>query len=330
MTVAAGLARELIEFATHEGADRAELVRCSGIEPHALNDRDGRVPLERYVALMRAARRLSRDEALALRFGSAFSLSQFSVLGLLFQTCDSILDAVAQLNRYGPLVIDVETGGEERWQFRRAEGALWLVDVRHNPSAFPELTESSFARIVRMTRHFGPEPVVTGVQVTHDPPLYRAEYDRVFEAPTTFASGWNAMRLDDRWLSNPAKLEPSCLPEILSDHADALLDRLGHSRTVRARVEAVLMPILHTGEAGIECVARQMGLSRATLYRQLRSEGTTFEQIVDAMRHRLALHYLGMKRMAVKEIAYLVGFSDPAAFSRAFKRWTGSAPGNRR
>jgi AraC-like DNA-binding protein len=62
------------------------------------------------------------------------------------------------------------------------------------------------------------------------------------------------------------------------------------------------------------------------LYRRLKAEGVTFEKVLDALRHQLALHYLSGQKVSVNETAYLVGFSDPAAFSRAFKRWTGMRP----
>jgi AraC-like DNA-binding protein len=95
----------------------------------------------------------------------------------------------------------------------------------------------------------------------------------------------------------------------------------------RARVEQCLEPLLPSGEVGIERVARALGCSRQTLYRRLKAEGVTFEQVLDALRHRLALRYIQGERMGVKQAAYRLGFSDPAAFSRAFKRWTGRSPG---
>jgi AraC-like DNA-binding protein len=58
----------------------------------------------------------------------------------------------------------------------------------------------------------------------------------------------------------------------------------------------------------------------------LKTEGLTYAQVLDELRHRLALHYLSGKKVSVNETAYLVGFSDPASFSRAFKRWTGTSP----
>jgi len=87
-----------------------------------------------------------------------------------------------------------------------------------------------------------------------------------------------------------------------------------------------MMPVLHTGDVAADWVAEKMGVSRWTLARKLKTEGTTFEQVLDDFRRTMALHYLTSKKVSVNETAYLVGFSDPAAFSRAFKRWTGVSP----
>jgi AraC-like DNA-binding protein len=86
------------------------------------------------------------------------------------------------------------------------------------------------------------------------------------------------------------------------------------------------MTILHTGDASVDIIAKKLGFSRQTLFRRLKAEGATFEKVLDELRHKMALHYLSGKKVSVNETAYLVGFSEPAAFSRAFKRWTGSSP----
>jgi AraC-like DNA-binding protein len=72
-----------------------------------------------------------------------------------------------------------------------------------------------------------------------------------------------------------------------------------------------------------------MGVTRQTLYRKLKAEGVSFETVLAELRCSMALHYLNARKTSVKETAYLVGFSDPAAFSRAFTRWTGHRPGMR-
>jgi AraC-like DNA-binding protein len=97
----------------------------------------------------------------------------------------------------------------------------------------------------------------------------------------------------------------------------------------QAEVERRLEPLLASGEVGIERVARDLGYSRQTLYRRLKAEGVTYEQLLDRLRKRLALRFM-REGLSVKEAAYRLGFSDPAAFSRAFKRWTGSSPSSAR
>ena len=94
----------------------------------------------------------------------------------------------------------------------------------------------------------------------------------------------------------------------------------------RREVEQRLEPLLERGPVRIEAVARALGYSRQTLYRRLKEEGTTFAELLDGLRRRLALRYVREQGMPVKEAAYRLGFSEPAAFSRAYKRWTGSSP----
>ena len=94
----------------------------------------------------------------------------------------------------------------------------------------------------------------------------------------------------------------------------------------RRRVEAELEMRLAEGETRIGPVARALGCSRQTLYRRLKAEGLTFGQVLDDLRRRRALALVRDAARPVKEIAWRLGFSDPAAFSRAFKRWTGKSP----
>ena len=97
----------------------------------------------------------------------------------------------------------------------------------------------------------------------------------------------------------------------------------------RTEVERRLEPLLASGEVGIERVARDLGYSRQTLYRRLKAEGITYEQLLDGLRRRLAMRLM-LEGGSVKDAAYRLGFSDPAAFSRAFKRWTGTSPSDMR
>ena len=325
LTVAAGLARGLLELAVSKGASRTELMARSGIGQQDLQDQDNRIPFAKYVALMRAGKELSGDAALALRYGETNDLSQISVVGLIGYASETMAEAFTQLNRYGRLVVEFD-GGPDRFKIVHERGALWIVDARENPNDFPELTESTFARMICGPRQFGVTQLARAVHVTHPAPAYRKEYERIYGAPVTFNSDRNAVQMEEVWVMHRIQLQPRYVFGILSEHADALLRDLENSKSTRGRVESLLMPILHKGKVSIDAIAAGMGLSRQTLFRRLKAEGITFQKVFDALRHRMALGYLQGKKVSVNETAYLVGFSDPAAFSRAFKRWTGSSP----
>jgi AraC-like DNA-binding protein len=329
LTVAAGLARGLMEFAQSKGADRRDLAARSGIGLDELEDVDGRIAFARYVALMGAAKALTNDPALALHYGEANDMAQVSVVGLIAYACETMLEAMAQVNRYGRLVVEFD-GPENRFAVTRKGGGLWAIDRREDPNAFPELTESTFARMICGPRRFGVTQLARAVHVTHPAPPYHAEYERVLGAPVTFDAAWNAVLLDEAWLTHRIAVQPRYVFGVLSDHADALLRSLQSSKTVRGRVEGLLAPMLHKGEASMDSISAGLGVSRQTLFRQLKREGVTFEAVLDDLRRRLALHYLADRKVSVNETAYLVGFSDPAAFSRAFKRWTGKSPSDAR
>jgi len=327
-TVAAGFVRGLLELAVSKGASRQELAERSGIDPAELQDRENRLPFAKYVALMRAGKELCNDPALALHFGEAIDLSEMTIVGLTGPSASGTMaDDVAQLNRYAPLALDV-CGGGDRFQLTRIEGQLWMIDARPNPNDFPEITESFFARAVSgMRRWLGENHFVKAVHVTHAEPAYRAEYDRIFSMPVVFESDKNALLLsDDFWSAARTAFSSRYVSDILSAHAEALLEKLESSKSSRGRVESLLTPILHTGDACMDTIASKLGFSRQTLFRKLKAEGVTFEKVLDELRRKMALHYLSAKKVSVNETAYLVGFSDPAAFSRAFKRWTGSSP----
>lgn len=328
-SIAAGFANGLFELAAARGADKVKLAARAGVLPEALANPDDRIPYEVYKALMRAAKSLTRDPALALRFGETYSMADLSIVGLIGQSCATAAEAFAELDRFTRLIADIEVDHPEgrRLVIERAQGEVWLVDTRKDPNEFPEMTESGFARIAASSRANPGPSLIREIHVTHAAPDYRAEYDRAFGLPIVFESDRNALLMRDASFLDYKFPAPSrYVFGVLSERAEALLKRLEGSQSTRGRVESLLIPLLHTGEANIDAIAARVGLSRQTLYRRLKSEGATFEEVLDELRRRLALDYVEGGEVSLNEIAYLVGFSDPAAFSRAFKRWTGSAP----
>lgn len=331
-TVSAGYATNLIQFAASKGASRQRLAELSGIALDDLREPDNRVPLARYVALMKAAKDLCQAPALALQLGAAGDFKEISVVGLICYAASTMGEALAELNRYGRLVFEVDVPGNGgRFQMTRIAGESWLVDTRFDPNSFPELTEATWSRFICETaRHFPDAPFAKAVHVTHKAPDYSADYERILNVPVTFDSDKNAIMIDPSWLAIELHASNRYVFGVLSEHAGRLLESLENAQTIRGRVESLLIPVLHKGDVGMSEIARQLGLSRQSLYRRLKQEHVTYEALVDDLRHRMALHYLSGKQTSVNETAYLVGFSDPSAFSRAFKRWTGTSPRHRK
>ena len=142
-----------------------------------------------------------------------------------------------------------------------------------------------------------------------------------------FASHWNALRMDPSVATWRVSQQPRYVFGVLTERGDALLQDLDNSsRPVARRAPAAADPA-HRRHEGGDDRRRGWAFSRQTLFRRLKAEGVTYEKVLDDLRHRLALHYLSGRKASVNETAaYLVGFSDPASFSRAFKRWTGTTP----
>ncbi len=331
LTVAAGAARGLMEFAASRGADMATLAARSGLHLEDLADQDSRVPFAKYAALMRAGKNLCDDPALALHFGETSDVT--SILASLGPASETVMDAIAQLNRYAGLVIEVELKTAERFQLTPGDGGFWLTDTRLNANDFPELTETAFARILSTLHRLAseaapsfPSPLVRAAHVTHADPGYRDEYERIFGAHVVFESDRNAILLAQASLDVRIPAESPYVFAVLSERAEQLLKELETSKSMSGRLQRILIPILHTGAVNMDAVARKLGMSRWTLSRQLKAEGATFEKVLDDLRRKLALDYLSGQKMSVNEAAYLVGFSESAAFSRAVKRWTGKSP----
>ncbi len=327
--VSAGLICGLVDYAASRGADRAALAAAAGIDLARLDDPDARFAFATYEALMGAAKGQCGDPALALHYGASVDMAEISIVGLIMNASETMADAFAQLQRYGRLA--VETGGAgPRFEIDVRDGQPWIVDRRPLPHAFPELTETAFARLACGPRRFLSRPHVLEVHFTHAAPPWRDAYDNVFQCKVSFSSNWNAMRLDPETGSWRVALHPRYVFGILAEKADQLIQSLDQTQTLRARIEAIILPTLHKGGISADKTATMLGFSRQTLFRKLRDEGASFARIVDDLRQRTALHYMRGRRVSVSEAAYLTGFSDRAAFSRAFKRWTGKGPGQMR
>ena len=333
-TIAAGYPKAFLEFAVSRGANRATLLERSHLCLDDLENPEGRFPLTTYIALMKAGIELCKEPALSLLFGEAVRLQDISIVGFLGETLSNVESGPAMMNRYARLALDPDDGGNaDAIELVREGGDLWLKSTIGAYIDNPLLTESAFARTVCGVRaRWSSIPDLArltfpkAIRFTHKEPSYRAEYDRIFGVPLFFGSNMNALLLDEEFLKVSLPRANPHLSKALTARAEELLKSLESSKTTRGEVEKLLTANLQSGAASVDVIARQLGVSRQTLFRRLKAEGVTFEKVLDELRHRMALKYLEDRKLSVNETAYLVGFSDPAAFSHAFKRWTGHSP----
>jgi AraC-like DNA-binding protein len=132
-------------------------------------------------------------------------------------------------------------------------------------------------------------------------------------------------------LERPNPTADPALSRTILRHAEALLAALPEpTATYAERVRRGLAEILGEGEVSLRQVARGLKMSERSLQRRLAAEGVTFDGLLDDVRHHLALRYLADPSIAVSEVAYLLGYSEPSPFHRAFRRWTGATPSDMR
>jgi AraC-like DNA-binding protein len=326
-SVAAGMVLGLISFAAARGADGEALLASVGLEAQAAPDPNRRVPLERYAAMLREAARQCGDPALAIHFSEATNFADLSIVGLIGYSAETMRGALDQLNRFGRLVTDIAVAGPDRFTITPAPQGLWLTDHRIDDPPFPEHTESTFVRMVTGTRQFGSTPYASLAEVTHADRGIGAELERVLGVPVRFGAAHNRLCVSREWQEYRVALYPRYAFGLFCAHADRLLAELDAAQSVAGQVERLALPVLHTGTVSADWAARQLGLSGQGLYRALRAEGTTFEELLAGLRHRFAQGYLANGRASLSEIAFLLGYSDVSAFARAFKRRQGVSPG---
>jgi AraC-like DNA-binding protein len=313
-------------FAQRHGAAAAELQDALGEQIDRLADPNDRVRLESYLRLVSIAKTETNMPDLSLRWAEEVGMAELSVIGMIMESAATMGDAFRQLQRYGRLAIDSGADAGPAIGVRRDGGRLFIEYSGSVPEAALDIVETAFVHLVCGPRRFLTRPHVLSVYLTRAPPLHRATYERIFRCPINFGAPRNAMELDPDVAARPIARHDAALNGTLTGHADAMLARLDHHQSWRLRVEQVLNARLREGAPDSTSVAHSLGVSRQTLFRRLKAEGTSFALVLDELRWRLAQLHLRDGQRAVVETAFLLGFTEAASFTRAFKRWTGSTP----
>ena len=159
-------------------------------------------------------------------------------------------------------------------------------------------------------------------------PLDKAEYDLLFRCPTYLKSKYNRLVFHRNYLHEPLIKSQRELQVFLRRAPIDLLTIPGEDSSLSARIYQLLEPKLNQGEVvpGSVELAKELSMSEQTLRRKLTAEGTSYQQIKDNLRNDLANRLLRDRSITIAEIAKQLGFSEPRAFTRAYKQWMDMTP----
>ena len=321
-----GLARLAVlplERMSELGLSYAELLRATRLDPRQLADPDARIPLAAVARLWQAISMQSTDPAIGLRLGVECHVRDFGLVGCVMAYSRTVGTALERLARYGrivsdALVVDLAHDTEATWVRMDTQPAL---------RALRPAVDGRLAVLLSILREIAAAPLAPlAVQLTYRRPDDVKAYERFFRAPLEFGALTTAFLLDKKDLERPVMQSDATVTGYLEQLADDTLARLGTDQSMADRVRRRLWSELSEGVPGVERVARELGVSARTLQRQLRVEGTTFAAVLRGLRQELARPLLRDGRLAVSEVAFLLGYGDPSAFQRAFRAWHGVSP----
>lgn len=316
-------ATPLKEALQARGVDFDALARQAGLDPVLLSTPHARYPSAQVGQLWRLAEAATADPLLGLHVGSHMRPGVFHALGLGIVTSTSILDALQRIARYSHVVstngrlVFIERGDQVGLETRASEqtvmpttgivdavvvGLCRILEQCAGPAAIP-------AKVVFMRPRIAPEE----------------EYREALKCPVEFDGPHIAILFDATVAAQPVLSGNAELAEEADRLSQRCIDELSPDPTVEL-VRALLLKAIPSGEFDQDRIARALNHSTSTLQRRLRSSGTSYRDLLDTTRRDLAIDYLRQGRYSLADVAFLLGFTDQANFTRAFRRWTGKTP----
>ncbi|MDP2225855.1 MAG: AraC family transcriptional regulator [Moraxellaceae bacterium] len=318
----------LLRAAEHYGAEPELLLAQVGLTPAQLRDPDCRIGLTELMKLGNAAIRATREPALGLRMGEMCRVTDLGLPGLLAMTSPTLADALGILTRFEPLTSRCYRGNST-WAPQLPAAVFFSIAPYNDYNMF--VVDSVLASWQALAEWLtGEKDLVQEVHIEFPAPDYQNRYQDTFNAPVTFGRPENRLVLRPEAARLPVLQAHPLLHQQLLALAQERLKKQAVAETFRGRVQLILGPLLHGQTPSLEETAALVGMPDWTLRRKLKEEGTSFQSLLDDMRKELALGYMRDTQMNFGEIAYVLGFSTPGAFQRAFKRWTGETPGDYR
>lgn len=300
------------------GVDIDSLARRVGIDPAAL---DQVLDAKQAAALLSLASTHLNDSAFGLKTGARLRPELFGVVGFACMSAPTFGRALDRIARYRRITstdwtdIHQEPGG--------ARLVFHQVDA-DQPYAL-QLLDAHLAFIVAFGRRLTGRPLAPQrVRIRFPRPHYHARYNEFLGCTPQFDAPDNELTFENATLELPLVSANSEFFAMFGEKAEELLP--GTQLAVSERAKAVVRHSLRGELPSVEHVARSLAMSGRTLQRALRDERTSFQKLLDETRLDLARRFLQDPAVSTAEVAYVLGFTNPSSFYRAFKRWTGLRP----
>ncbi|MDC0671957.1 AraC family transcriptional regulator [Nannocystis radixulma] len=300
-----------------------ELGRRLEFNPAILADPHVRVPHPLFLRAWEQVPALCGDPTFGLAAAELLRDAPFDVVDYVCAQGPTLRHAIERMLRYQRLHHDdaelvLTTAGGEATLMLRLRGTACA------PRHFAEYVVATW--MLRARALVGPAMTLRRVAFQHGSPTDIEPHRRLFAAPLAFHAVASGLSFRAELLDAPVRGGDPSLGALLERHADDLLARLPARDDLIHRVKTHVVRALPGELPALEATAKALATSTRTLQRALQAEGTTYQTLVDEVRRDLSLGYLREAQRTVSEIAFLVGFTEVAAFTRAFRRWTGEVP----
>ena len=312
------------ELAASRGWDADELMRSAGMSPMLLGQGRSRVTAAQASALIQRLLRATDDELLGL--GSApVPRGTLVLLGYALLGADDLNGALARLakvQRAVPGIPPLHVG--------RDDGNTALtIDISQITHPLDVLIDTLLAAVHRTMGWATKSRIrLVRVDIPHPRQANVDDYDIIFGAPIVFCTAQPALIFPTTVLSAPIMRAPDEWDDFLRNAAERILSRRDYAVSLADRVRRILgQGLSGRGHwATADEVAERLAMSQETLRRRLREENTSLTNIREDLLRDTAVVALADSQETIAALSERLGFSEPSAFTRAFRRWTGSSP----
>lgn len=309
------------------GIPAGELLQRFDLGSDRLARAGARLSIPHYMRLGHAAITLSGRAELGLLMGRHSHLQQLGLAGACAALAPDIRAAMRCLTGFEPLYASNYLGQSSLQE--DASGA-WI-------SFYSIAPYNDYNRFVvdavlkgwhsQMQQIAGREIELERVQIEYPAPPHARLIEEAFACPVEFSATANRLRMRREMLALPNPLHCAHSWLELLELCRQQLKLLQTPTSLSGQVSRLMAALLRLGEPRLEDIAHQLHMPGWTLQRRLEEEGTGFRQLLQEVRHGLAISYLRDTLLTVAEVAWLLGFSSSEAFQRAFRRWQGQTPG---